>query len=240
MTRTFLRYSINNVIVKIWDILEGILKDNIDTSGGTSDGFSSEVEMSKELSENIWEQLNCHFIFNALNAIKCSIITGKDNSCDLINDIADYMRYRIRFISKVEMVSFDEELQHIESYINLEKARFSCLNIRSNIEDTNFALPAMSVIFLIENAIHHGVIKKDGEGIINIKTYRDKRSHCIEVCDNGTVVVTEDGYPGESKDDIGNIGRLAKRIEVMTGGSLELISNFGKGTRALIRIPLDR
>ncbi len=63
------------------------------------------------------EQINCHFIFNALNTLKYSVITDKPGACSLIDDIAAYMQYRIRAVCGFEMVFLSEEIRNTVSYI---------------------------------------------------------------------------------------------------------------------------
>lgn len=191
------------------------------------------------ITTNLAGQINCHFIFNALNTLKYSVITGKPDACSLIDDIAAYMQYRIRAVCGFEMVLFSEEIRNMKSYINLEQARFSYVSAEYNLEDTDFTLPSMSVIFLVENAIHHGLLAKGDGGKVHIGSYRDNLFHCIEVCDNGTGIGEYKGqYPESSNNGIGNLAALAMRIESMAEGRLLVESVPGEGTRAVIKIPV--
>lgn len=191
------------------------------------------------ITTNLAGQINCHFIFNALNTLKYSVITGKPDACSLIDDIAAYMQYRIRAVCGFEMVLFSEEIRNMKSYINLEQARFSYVSAEYNLEDTDFTLPSMSVIFLVENAIHHGLLAKRDGGKVHIGSYRDNLFHCIEVCDNGTGIGEYKGqYPESSNNGIGNLAALAMRIESMAEGRLLVESVPGEGTRAVIKIPV--
>lgn len=191
------------------------------------------------LSTDLAGLINCHFIFNALNTLKHSVITGNPGACGLIDDIAAYMRYRIRSVSGFEMVFLDEEIRYMKSYINLEQARFSHVHAEYNLEDTDFTLPSMSVIFLVENAIHHGILAKKDGGKLQVNTYRDGLYHYAEVCDNGTGIEEYNGrYPESSNNGIGNLAALAVRIENMAGGSLLIESVEGEGTTAVIKIPV--
>lgn len=186
----------------------------------------------------IADGLNCHFIFNAFNTLKYSVISGKSGTCSMIDDLAGYMRYRIEVMCGFKKVSFREEIKYVKSYINLEMARFSRVNAEYNLEDTDFTLPSMSVIFLAENAIHHGILMKKGQGHVWINSYILYGFHCIEVCDDGAGMEYEGEYPC-SGSGIGNLPALGKRIEEMSGGRLIIKSQPGKGTQALIKIPAD-
>lgn len=187
---------------------------------------------------SIADGLNCHFIFNAFNTLKYSVISGKSGTCGMIDDLAGYMRYRIDAMCGFERVPFREEIKYVKSYINLEMARFSRVNAEYNLEDTDFTLPSMSVIFLAENAIHHGILMKKEQGHVWINSYYLSGFHCIEVCDDGAGMVYDGDYPCNGKG-IGNLPALGKRIEDMAGGMLVIKSQPGQGTRALIKIPAD-
>ncbi len=203
--------------------------DNLEESGITTD---------------LAVQINCHFIFNALNTLKYSVITGSPGACGLIDDIAAYMRYRIRAVYGFEMVFLSEEIRYMKSYINLEKARFSYVHTEYNLEDTDFTLPSMSVIFLVENAIHHGILAKKEEGTVKVNSYQDNLYHYVEVCDNGTGIAgykeryPQGKYPESSNKGIGNLTSLAMRIENMAAGNLLVESMPGKGTKVVIKIPV--
>ena len=186
----------------------------------------------------IADGLNCHFIFNAFNTLKYSVISGKSGTCGMIDDLAGYMRYRIEVMCGFERVPFREEIKHVKSYINLEMARFSRVKAEYNLEDTDFTLPSMSVIFLAENAIHHGILMQKGRGHVWIKSYALSGFHFIEVCDDGAGMEFEGDYPCNGSG-IGNLPALGKRIEDMTGGRLIIKSIPGQGTQALIKIPAD-
>lgn len=191
------------------------------------------------VSTDLAGKMNCHFIFNALNTLKYSVITGRHDACGLIDDIAAYMQYRIRAVCGFEMVFLSEEIRYMKSYINLEQARFSHVHTEYNLEDTDFALPSMSVIFLVENAIHHGVLAKKDGGKVQVNSFQDGIYHYVEICDNGAGIEEYKGeYPESSNNGIGNLTALAMRIKSMAGGSLLIESVPGKGTKATIKIPV--
>jgi len=185
----------------------------------------------------IEKYIDCHFIFNALNTIKYSVITGNYDTCSLIDNLADYMRYRINAVCSFEMVSFKEEIKHMKSYITLEQARFSCLHTEYNFKDTDFTLPSMSVIFLAENAIHHGILKRKGAGRLQVTSYAMEGFHCIEICDDGAGMGSNERYPDSPDNGPGSIISIAKRLETMADASLSFLETHGQGTKAVIKIP---
>ena len=55
-----------------------------------------------------FDKLDTHFIFNALNTIKCAALSDSDKACSLINDIGVYIRYSMQNIRKSRCVAFKE------------------------------------------------------------------------------------------------------------------------------------
>lgn len=78
----------------------------------------------------ILDNLGQHFVFNALNTIKGAVITGSENTCSMINDLSDYMQYRLNTLrDDNRTVSLMEEIRHLKAYTRLEMARFSYIDI---------------------------------------------------------------------------------------------------------------
>lgn len=104
-----------------------------------------------------------------------------------------------------------------------------------SIEDGGFCLPALTVQPLVENAIRHGVRKRD-PGVVSIAARRETDAHLITVRDNGV------GFDVSAANEAGNdhigIRNVRDRLEKLCGGTLRLDSRIGEGTVAEIRIPV--
>lgn len=184
------------------------------------------------------DKLNTHFIFNALNSIKCAAISENYDSeevCGLVNDIGAYMRYRIHTIKCCRCVQCSEEIRYLKSYINLEKSRYPEIKASYKINDTDFTIPSMTLIFLSENAIRHGFKNKDKKGNILISTWRTSRYHVIQICDDGVGFREEDI---NQDNGFGTIGYVKENIENMCGGIINIESINRQGTSIEIKIPV--
>ena len=113
-------------------------------------------------------------------------------------------------------------------------------NIKSQItvDNKGFLLPAFTIQTLVENAVTHGIRKnKDGQGNVLIHVYADNKDNIVEVKDDGAGFDTgifEHDDDGERHVGIYN---LRNRLELMTGGCLDIESAIGEGTKATVRIP---
>ena len=105
-----------------------------------------------------------------------------------------------------------------------------------DIHDVSFAVPALTLQPLVENAVRHGVrIRK--EGLIRIRTVEENGYHTITISDNGK------GFDTEKLEqlDAGHSGikTVRVRIESLCGGDLEIVSCPDEGVTVTIRIPTD-
>jgi sensor histidine kinase YesM len=103
-----------------------------------------------------------------------------------------------------------------------------------NSED--FAIPALTVQPIVENAIKHGLMKRSKGGTICVVSYETDMDYCISVEDDGV------GFdPSAISDDRKHVGlrNIRERLKVMVAGRLEIESTPGVGSKVTIIIPKE-
>jgi two-component system, LytTR family, sensor kinase len=104
-------------------------------------------------------QLNPHFLFNTFNTLYGISLEFPERTPDLIMKVSQLMRYQLESNSK-QCVSLEDELEFINSYIQLEKERvgYRCaITYDSKIDNENaYKISPMLLIAFIENAFKHG------------------------------------------------------------------------------------
>jgi ligand-binding sensor domain-containing protein/two-component sensor histidine kinase len=134
-------------------------------------------------------QLEPHFIFNALNAIGSSIFQNeKEKSYDYLQRFAVLIRSTLLHADKIYR-TLKEEIDFVKNYLDLEQFRFEDkfrYEIKIN-DDTNLEtlVPKMIIQTFAENAIKHGLVKRKEEGILLIEINSDESYINISVNDNG-------------------------------------------------------
>ena len=134
-------------------------------------------------------QMNPHFIFNALNSIKYYILENdSENAVNYLTKFSKIIR-TILISSTVKEFTLEEELQTLQVYVDIENLRFS-KNINFNIiidnqiDTTKIKLPPMVLQPFIENAILHGVAMVE-EKKIDLRVEKDLNMIKIIITDNG-------------------------------------------------------
>ncbi|MGN0693255.1 MAG: sensor histidine kinase [Oscillospiraceae bacterium] len=197
-------------------------------------------ELRAELTDSrisiMLSQIQPHFLYNVLNSIYCLCEKDIDAAQAAISDFSDYLRGNMNSITKKDLVPFSTELDHLKTYISLEKMRFGDkLDIVWDIQTDNFMLPALTVQPIVENAVNHGICSSDNGGTITITTRETDASIEIEVHDDG-VGFDENEYINDREGHIG-IMNVRSRLNKMCGGELDIKSSLGVGTTAVIRLP---
>jgi sensor histidine kinase YesM len=195
-----------------------------------------EMKLQESQISIMLSQIQPHFLYNTLNSIYQLCETNPMRARSMVNFFAEYLRNNLSSLEEPGLISFETELSHIKTYLEIEKIRFEdSLEIEYDIKCVDFSLPVLTVQPIVENAVKHGTSKKRGGGKVTISTDENKESHIIKVFDTGC------GFdPSKPKDDgkrhVG-IENVRQRLFNMCGGSLSIESEIGKGTLATIIIP---
>lgn len=144
-----------------------------------------------ELQQKLFRlQMNPHFMFNSLLAIQNFVFKKEVKEAGIyISDFARLFRL-ILDNSRSEFVIFDRELETLELYLKLQALRYENkfsyeIIMDDSIVSDVFMIPPMLAQPMIENAIEHGIFKKEGKGKIQIKYQKLLNIIKFEVIDDG-------------------------------------------------------
>jgi LytS/YehU family sensor histidine kinase len=158
--------------------------------------------------QNLRAQLNPHFLFNSLNAIRALIEVEPVKAKNGINLLSNLLRSTLKLNSD-KLVPIHKEMELVDAYLQLEKIRFEeRLEVRNLIDDTclYIEIPAFTIQTLVENSIKHGISMLINGGFIEINVYKEE-----ELC---RIVVVNSGTLGE-KVDLGiGLDNLKKRLKL--------------------------
>jgi sensor histidine kinase YesM len=111
--------------------------------------------------ESLKSQLDPHFLFNSLNVLTNLVYHDADKSARFIKQLSEVYRDVLEVRNK-ELVSLEEELRFVESYLFLQQIRFGDkLNVDNKLEGVEGLIPPLALQILVENAIKHNIISED-------------------------------------------------------------------------------
>ncbi len=180
-------------------------------------------------------QVQSHFVFNSLTAIKELVAEDPDRAEVAIQDFSDYLRSHLDIMSTLRLVPFAEELGHVRHYVSLEMADLARpMEVVYDLQVEDFMVPPLTVQPLVENAIRHGIRTREEGGTVCLRTRRE---------DGCVVVIVEDDGRGFSsvtlrQDERRRVGmeNVRERLERQCGGTLA-VTTGANGTVAKMIIP---
>lgn len=242
-------------------------------SGGNGDelselgeGFNEMIERIQSLIEQVYreqlakreaelgilqEQIKPHFLYNTLDTIQWM---AQENRVDDVVSMVGALTslFRIGLSKGHELIVLSDEIEHVESYLRIQKMRYEDkfdFEIHADEALTSRRVLRLILQPLVENAIYHGVKERRGKGRIRVDARSDGGELRITVRDDGAglppdrLALLNKALEDEGASvSIGGYGirNVHERIRLTFGRpfGLSFTSMPGEGTEVLIRHPL--
>ncbi len=214
------------------------------------------IEAEKQLEaarmELLKSQINPHFLFNTLNTISgMAKLEGAKTTDQMIHSLSSLFRYNLKMSEQVVML--ERELKVVEDYMFIQRMRFGervAYQWKLELDPGAVMIPAFTLQPLVENAIIHGLAKKEQGGRVFLRAWQEGGYAVISVADTGegmgegryrelcqALEESQKSGKGTSKTGIG-LGNIYRRIHAMYGnGQVKIYSRKGRGTVVQMRIP---
>ena len=201
---------------------------------------SNEEAMNNELAF-LQAQIKPHFLYNTINTIVSFCYTDSEKAANLLINFSKYLRLIFDIDHKWTMVPLQREIELIKAYVKIEKARFGeLINVEYNIDPVllSMEIPSFCIQPLVENAIKHGLCKKDAGGTVHISVKKSEGAIIIKVSDTGI------GMPAEMLDRLRNsksenegVGffNVVRRLDGWRDAQIDIQSTEGEGTAVTIK-----
>ena len=199
-------------MVVLFSIVIGLMLFNYLDQKKTEDLKNKFLQTQLQLKEQelklLKMQIHPHFLFNSLNTIYGFALQKGDEAPEMILKLSNLLDYILYQIEKPKVL-LDEEINHLEDYISLEKMRFHDtlkVDFKKEILQENVQISPMLLIPFVENSFKHGKIV-DGVLHINIQ---------LKVESNKLVFTIENSSKNKeiSKTGIG-IENIRKRLQML-------------------------
>lgn len=217
--------------------------------------FNYEKQLYKLKQKSLQLQMNPHVLFNTLNSIQFFVINNDtDNALHYLSKFSQYMR-RLLNNSTQSYITLKDELEALETYIEIESLRFGDkfeykIEVSPNIDEEFTEIPPLILQPYVENAIIHGLMNKKDKGhlIVNISFESDSETILCIIQDDGVGRERASQIRKESGIERKSLGMLItkERLNIMnrytedqyTVDVIDLFDDEGKskGTRVEVRI----
>ena len=218
-----------------------LIPQNINAAAKAKELEMERIALNAELTESrmstMMSQIRPHFIYNTLGTIEQLCDIDPKKAGELVHDFAKYLRGNFGELDNPKPILMSKEMEHVHHYVSIENVRFPDMTFTFEMNSDDFKIPALTVQPIVENAIKHGLMKLQKGGTINVVSYETDTHYFISVVDDG-VGFDPSQPPSDDRKHVG-LHNIRERLSAMVGGSLEIESAVGEGTRVLIKIPKE-
>jgi two-component system, LytTR family, sensor kinase len=197
-----------------------------------------QAELAVARLQALRQHLQPHFLFNSLHSIAALGRAGDTAGVvRLTAALSDLLRHVLDAGDR--HASLREELQIVERYLEIQRARFAdrlevTVDLAPDVADAR--VPLLIVQPLVENAVRHGLAPQVRQGSLVVRAARDHGRTRIEVEDSGVGLP-----PGWRLEDAPGTGlrNLASRLAAEFGdaAALDVGPREGGGVRATVTLP---
>lgn len=236
---TILNKSFNRMAAKLQRLMEKVEEDT-----------RTQEQLELRLLQ---EQINPHFLYNTLEIIVWLAESGdKEQVIQVVQSLSRF--FRVVLSKGRAVVSLQEELSCIQSYLYIQKVRYADIlnyEIQAEPEALDCRIQKLSLQPLVENALYHGIEKKRGGGTIRVCA--DVKDGClvVQVADDGCGMTPEklEEVQREVAGDLGQISEggfglpnIQKRIQLAYGADygIHVSSRLGCGPGSCYRFRQNR
>jgi two-component system, LytTR family, sensor kinase len=200
-----------------------------------------QAELAAARLQALRGHLQPHFLFNSLHSIAALARAGDTAAVvRLIAALSDLLRHVLD--AGDGHASLREELEIVERYLDIQRARFAdrlrvTIDLAPDVADAR--VPLLTVQPLVENAVRHGLAPRVREGAVLIRAVRDNGLTRIDVEDTGVGLSSE----WTLHDSVGTgLRNLASRLAAEFGDQamLDVTPRKEGGVRATLTLPYRR
>ncbi|KRE71450.1 histidine kinase [Paenibacillus sp. Soil750] len=189
-------------------------------------------------------QIKPHFLYNALSSVISFCYTDGEKAAYLLSKLSQFLRYILDMDRNDLFVNLHRELDLIDAYVEIEKARYGDrFEFICYVDESlkHFSIPSLCIQPFVENAIRHGLFEKDEYGTVTLTIQEGDGYLHVTIQDNGIGIPDDLLYQmanGEHGSGGIAIANIRKRVDRIPGASLSINSEMGRGTKVTMYLPL--
>ncbi len=198
-------------------------------------------------------QIAPHYLYNVLNTVMFLAVAEKNKKIvDIVRALIYSLQETLDIGGDQLETTVDKEIKLVEAYLEIQKYRYggrfqSEILCEENLK--KYIVPKTIIQPLVENALVHGILPSDREGMVTVHIYQKKEKIVIEVEDDGIGIPELYLKGNEIEDEIVSeqegrkhigIQNVRERIRYLYGEEygMKIERREGGGTRMILYLPL--
>lgn len=155
-----------------------------------------EVELARFRLHVLQQQLQPHFLFNALHTVSALMAEDVVTARRVLAQLGDLLRTALDRMDEQD-IPLEQEVEFLRAYVGIQTARFGDrLSVEWAVDDEarSILVPNMILQPCLENAIQHGIEPLEGGGSVTVAARVTGNSLHIDITDNGTGAAAGNGH----------------------------------------------
>lgn len=210
------------------------------------ENYEKQLKIKDSYLNLMQEQINPHFLYNALSVISSLAMRGRDlKTVESIQHLANF--YRISLNKGKQILTVEDELELLKNYMKIQNIRFGdriVIDYQCKERVKTYHTIKLILQPLVENSIHHGMKEEEILHIV-VRIYQKQSCVMMEVEDDGKGIHEErirmlQNELRDSKEGFGLIN-VGIRIKLHYGESygIQIASGNSYGTKVTVCIPIE-
>lgn len=217
-------------------------------------GMSELIEQTKKMEsdkrnfelQTLNHQINPHFFYNTLDAIKWRAEkVDEHNIALMVTKLANLLRFSLN--NNNEWTTIEREIEHAKNYLDIEKLRSNRLfKVFVQVDPTILKLNVIKLILqpIVENCIKHGISNlPEGNGKILLTAKRIDQDIIFVIEDNGPGLASKKLDKGKNSSHVHHgigLKNVHKRLQIHFGTEygIKVDEDHHQGFRVIIRHPV--
>jgi hypothetical protein len=196
-----------------------------------------EVELARFRLHVLQQQLQPHFLFNALHTISALMTEDVVTARRVLAQLGDLLRTALDRMDEQD-IALEQEIDFLRGYVDIQTARFGDrLTVEWAVDDEarSILVPNMILQPCLENAIQHGIEPLEGGGSVTVAAHLSGASLHIDIADNGK------GAVGQNRQVAGRgLKNVRERLEARYGERQSFEAGNVPGGGFCVRIVVPR
>lgn len=210
------------------------------SQGEAASALAQQTEMQSRLAQAelllLRAQIEPHFLFNTLAHVRTSIESQPNAAQAMLDALIEFLRANSRTVSRADIGLLDE-LQRVEAYLKIMQLRLgerlSC-SVQCSPSLHALQVPAACALILVENAVKHGIERRDKPGSISVSCRANNGTLEIDVENDGPGLALSHRGGGEGLNNL----RQRLKMTYGDGARMSIEDRDQGGVRASLRMPM--